>query len=138
MKEYFITTLCEKNVERLSKSSEMSVKMRKGSLTKNPNVIPGLNKDDIDIILKHSDNVSRKNFTSVALSIQIPFDNDEISAKAMCSARPDQDRTHIPKTISFKYAKVGITFVSPTLYSNPAITSMNGKPRCVREKNAIP
>ena len=44
----------------------------------------------------------------------------------------------LPKTISFKYATVGMTVISPTVYSNPAITSMNGKPRLVREKNAIP
>ena len=38
LKEYFIETLCEKNVgEGLSKSSEMVLKMRKGSLTKIPN-----------------------------------------------------------------------------------------------------
>ena len=81
--------------------------------------------------------VPRKNFISVALGIHTPFDNDEISLKAMCNARPDQDRTLNPKTISFNYATVGITFISPTVCSNPAITSMNGKPRLLREKNAI-
>ena len=29
-------------------------------------------------------------------------------------------------------------FISPMIYLNSAITSMNGKPRLVREKNAIP
>ena len=86
------------------------------------------------IILKQWDNVPRKNLISVASGIQIPFHNDEISAKSMCNASPDQHRTLTPKTILFKYATVGITFISPTLYSNPAITSMNGKPRLVREK----
>ena len=38
MKEYFIATLCKKNVgEGLSKSSETVVKVRNGSLTKIPN-----------------------------------------------------------------------------------------------------
>ena len=46
----------------------------------------------------------------------------------MCNARL--------QTISFKYATVGITFIFPTVYSNPAITSVNGKPPLVRE-NAI-
>ena len=48
---------------------------------------------DIGIILKQWDNVSRKNFISVALGIQIPFDNDEIRVKAICNARGVQDRT---------------------------------------------
>ena len=43
-----------------------------------------------------------------------------------------------PKTISLKYATVGITFISRTVYSNPAITAMNGKPKLGREKNPIP
>ena len=89
------------------------------------------------IILKQWDNVPRKNFISVAFGIQIPFNNDGISAKAMCNARPEQNRTPTPKTISFKYATVGITFISPTVYSNPAITSETGKARLLREKNAI-
>ena len=96
-----------------------------------------LKKNYIGIILKQWDNVPRKNLISV-FKISIPFDNDEISAKAICNARPDQDRTPTPKTISFKYATVGITFISPTVYSNPAITSMNGKPQLVGEKNDIP
>ena len=53
-----------------------------------------LKKSDIGIILKPWDNVPRKNFISVALGIQIPFDNDMISAKAICNACPDRDRTH--------------------------------------------
>ena len=36
-----------------------------------------LKKSDIGIILKQWDNVPRKNFISVMLGIQIPFDNDE-------------------------------------------------------------
>ena len=37
LKEYVIATLCEKNIgEDLSKSSEIVVKMSKGSLTKIP------------------------------------------------------------------------------------------------------
>ena len=72
------------------------------------------------------------------LGIQIPFDNNEISGKEMCIARPDQGRTPTPKTISFKFATVGITFISRMVYLNPAITSMNGKPELIREKNAIP
>ena len=51
---------------------------------------------------------------------------------------PDPGRNPTPKTISFKYATVSIMFSSPTLYTNPAITSMNGKPRLIREKNTIP
>ena len=47
-----------------------------------------LKKSDIGNILKQWDNVPGKNFISVALGIQLPFDNDEISAKVMCSARP--------------------------------------------------
>ena len=82
-----------------------------------------LKKSGIGIILKQWDNERRKNFISVALAIQIPF---EISAKAMCNARPDKDRTPTPRRI-----------ISPTVHSNPDITSMNGKPRLVREKNAI-
>ena len=93
---------------------------------------------DTGIILKQWDNVAGENFISIALGIHIPFDNDEISAKAMCNDRPDEDRTPTPKTISVKYATVGITFISPTVYSNPAITSMNGKPRLARENEAIP
>ena len=56
-----------------------------------------LKKIDIGIILKQWDNMPLKNVISVALGIQIPFDNDEISAKTMCSARPDQGRTLTPK-----------------------------------------
>ena len=98
-----------------------------------------LKKSNIGIILKQWDTtVLRKNSISVALGIQIPFDNDEISAKAMCNAHLDQDRTPTPKMISFKYATVGITFIPTTICSNPAIDSMNGKPRLVREKDAIP
>ena len=38
LEEYFIASLCEKNVgEGISKSSGMEVKMRIGSLTKIPN-----------------------------------------------------------------------------------------------------
>ena len=52
---------------------------------------------------------------------------------------PAQTKTEPhPKTISFQFATVGITFISPSVYSNTAITSKNGKPRLVREKNAIP
>ena len=91
-----------------------------------------LKMSDTGIILKQWDNVPSKNIISVALGFQISFDNDKISAKAMYNARPDQDRTPTPKTISFKYAPVGITFISPTVYSNRAITSMNGKPRLVK------
>ena len=94
-----------------------------------------LKKSDIDIILKQWDNVPRKNFISVALGIEIPFNNVEISAKAMCNARTDQDRTAPSKTISFTYAIVVKMFNSPSVYSN---TTMNGKPRLVREKKAIP
>ena len=79
----------------------------------------------------------RKNFILVVLGFQIPFDNNEISVKAMCNACPDQDRNPTPKKFSFKYATVGITSISLTLFSNPPITSMNGKPRPVRENNAI-
>ena len=43
LKEYFISTLCEKNVgEGLTKSSEMVVKMRKGVGHQNPKSIPGM------------------------------------------------------------------------------------------------
>ena len=56
-----------------------------------------LKKSDIGIILKQWDNVPGKNFISLALGIQIPFDNGKISAKAMCNAWPDQDRTPPPK-----------------------------------------
>ena len=97
-----------------------------------------LKKSDIGIILKQWDNVPRKYIISVALGIQISFDNNEISSKAMCDADPEEDRTPTPKTISFKYTTFGITFISLTVYSNPAISLMNGKPRLVREKNAIP
>ena len=78
------------------------------------------------------------NFILVTLGIQIPFDNDDISVKAMWNANPDQDITLTPKMILFKYATAGIEFISPRVYSNPAITSMNGKPPLAREKNAIP
>ena len=87
-----------------------------------------LKKSDISNFFKQLDNVPCKNFILVALSIQSPFDNNKISGKAMCNAHPDQDRGLTPKTISFKYATVGITFISPMVYSNPAITSINGKP----------
>ena len=61
-------------------------------------------------------NMPRKNFISVALDIQIPFDNDNISAKALCNACLDQDRTTTPtKMISFKYTTVSITVISPTI-----------------------
>jgi hypothetical protein len=96
-----------------------------------------LKKSDIGIILKPWNSMPPKNFISVALGIQIPFDNLEISAKAMCKACPDLDRTPTPKTILFKYAAVGKTFISPTVYSNPAISLMNEKPRLIIEKNAI-
>jgi hypothetical protein len=56
---------------------------------------------DIGIILKQWDNMHRKSFISVAMGIQIPFDNAEISAKAMCVCL-DQDSANIIKTISFK------------------------------------
>ena len=56
-----------------------------------------LKKSDIGIILKQWSNVPRKKFMSVALDIQIPLNNDEISAKATCNARPDQDRTPNPQ-----------------------------------------
>ena len=97
-----------------------------------------LKKSDIGIILKKWDNVPHKNFILVELGIQIPFDNDEISA--MACAMPAQTKTERPhpKTISFKYAEVGITFISPLVYSNPAITLINGKPQLVREEKAIP
>ena len=97
-----------------------------------------LEKSDIGIILKQWDNVPRKNFILVSLGNQIPFDNDKISAKVMCNTLPDQVRTPTLKAIPFKYATVGITFISPTVYSNPAITSMNGIPRLAGEKNTIP
>ena len=43
LKEYFIATLCEKNVGKgLSKSSEMIVKMRKRIAYRNPKLIPGI------------------------------------------------------------------------------------------------
>ena len=88
--------------------------------------------------LKQWNNLHHMNFITVALGIQISFDNYEIGAEAMCNARRDQDRTSTSITISFKYATVGITLISPMVYSNPAIISMNGKPRLVSEKNAIP
>ena len=53
--------------------------------------------DGVMRILKLWDKAPRRNFISVKLGIQIPFDNNEISAKAMYNARPDQDRTLIPK-----------------------------------------
>ena len=86
-----------------------------------------LKKSDIGIILKRLDNMPPKSFISVALGLQIPYDNNEISAKAMCNARPDQDRTPTPKAILLKYATVGITFISLMVYSNPAITLRNDK-----------
>ena len=52
-----------------------------------------LKKSDIGIILKPWDNVPGKNFISVALGIQIPFDNDEISAKPC--AMPAQTKTEL-------------------------------------------
>ena len=89
-----------------------------------------LKKSDIGIILKQCDNVFRKNFISVALGIQIPLNNVEISAKAMCNARTDQERTLTPKTI---FVQIRITFISPMVYLIHAITSsMNGKPLLVR------
>jgi hypothetical protein len=63
-----------------------------------------LKKSDTGIILKQWDNMK---LISVALGIQIPFDNDEISAKAMCNACPDEDTTPISKMTLFKYATVG-------------------------------
>jgi hypothetical protein len=71
----------------------------------------------------------RKNVMSAALGIQILFDSDEISANVMCNACPEEDRTPTQKTISFKYAAVGKTFISRTVYSNPVISSIDGKPR---------
>ena len=55
-------------------------------------------------------------------------------------AMPAQTKTEPPprKMISFKYTAVGITLISPMVNSNTTINSMNGKPRLVREKNAIP
>ena len=70
-----------------------------------------LKKSDIGIILKRLDNMPPKNFISVALGLQIPYDNNEISAKAVCNARPDQDRTPTPKAILLKYATVGSLFL---------------------------
>ena len=72
-------------------------------------------KNDVGIILKQWDNVPCKNFTSVAFGIQILLNNDKISAKAICNARPDQDRAPTRKTISFKYATFGMTFISRIL-----------------------
>ena len=53
---------------------------------------------------------------------------------------PSQTKTERPppKTILFKYATVGLKFISPMVYSNHAIALMNGKPRLLREKNTIP
>ena len=90
---------------------------------------------DIDIILKQWDNVLRKNFISVALGIHFLFNDDKIGAKAMCDGRPDQDRTPKPKTI--KYATVSITLISAMIYSNPVMSSMNGKPRLVRQRTQL-
>ena len=91
-----------------------------------------LKKSDFGIILKRWDNVSRKNFITAALGIH----------HVQCSLRPRQNPPPPPKkkkkTIYFKYATFGITLISLTVYSNPAITSMNSKARLVREKNAIP
>ena len=81
-----------------------------------------LKNSDIGIILIQWDNVPSKNFVSIALGIQIPFDNDEISAKAMCNARPEGDRTPTPKTISFKYTTVGIMFISSALVCTSRLT----------------
>ena len=49
-------------------------------------------KNDIGIILKQWDNIPCKNFTLVALGIQILLNKDKISAKAICNAGLDQDR----------------------------------------------
>ena len=94
-------------------------------------------KSDIGIILKQWDNVPRKNFISIVLSVQIPVNNKEISVKAMCNAGPDQDRIPTPKTISSKCAIVGIIFISPSVYLNPVIASTNDKPGLVRENNTF-
>ena len=51
-----------------------------------------LKKNDIGIILKQWDNMPCKNFTLVALGIQILLNKDKISAKAICNAGLDQDR----------------------------------------------
>jgi hypothetical protein len=50
--------------------------------------------------LKHTC-MPHKNLILVAFGIQIPFDNDEINATAVCSACPDQDRSPTPKTTLF-------------------------------------
>jgi hypothetical protein len=48
--------------------------------------------------LKQWDNMPRnKYFISVVLGIQVPFDNDEISAKSMKNACPDQNRSPTPE-----------------------------------------
>jgi hypothetical protein len=46
----------------------------------------------IGIILKQWDNVYPRYFIKVALGIQIPFDNDEINAKALCNVCQHKDR----------------------------------------------
>jgi hypothetical protein len=81
--------------------------------------------------------MSRKNFISVVLEIQIILDNVKMRAKAMRNAYPDLDKTPAHKTMSFKYAAVGKSFIPPTVYSNAAISSINGKPRLGSEKNTV-
>ena len=107
-----------------------------------------LKKSDIGIILKQWDNVPHKHFISVALGIQIPFDNDEISVKAMCNARSDQDRTLY--TIYKHFTALKVCHIHNDLvqvrnsphkvhFSHGILDHLdNGKPRLVREKNAIP
>ena len=59
-------------------------------------------RSDIGISLRQWDNMPRKEFISVALGIQIPFNNDEIRAKAMCNSAqtntkappPQRSRSH--------------------------------------------
>jgi hypothetical protein len=53
-----------------------------------------LKKSDFGIILKQWDNMPRKNFISVALGIQFPFENSHISGKPC--ALPTQTKTESP------------------------------------------
>ena len=55
----------------------------------------------------------------------------------MCNACQDQDKTY-PKKDLVQVCNSRHNVHFPTVYSNPAITLTNGKPRLVREKNAIP
>ena len=74
------------------------------------------------MILQERNNMWCKDTVSIFLGVQIPIDNNKLGTVPKTNTCPDHYRSSSSKTIPFKNAAVGVTFVPTSIHSGTFIS----------------